>query len=896
LKNCLATKEDEKKQLYVKLEQMQQQLVESEQLRNKSNADLIAALQTVEDQKKQLEEWKVAATKLEGMQKDLDKTNRTNEILRNQLLNAGVEATKEQNRLQGELQSSRSFVEELKMEFEEYSEMCRVEFDRYKRSKHLEYQRLSEEFEVFKTKTQELNQTSHRELQDVVHTLQAQFSSYRSTAEQLFLKEAVAFEEKLKEQQEKYEKEMRFVVKSKDMHYNSMVTTKDAKIMNLLEGTDLQNVLINHQLELEVIAKQHTRDMEMVRQIAENEARRQVMQLRRQIHTLQQDAEQSKHQILGWQKKLNSTLEILAKQKASFQLTEEANADHIKEVQSKLSAAHNSIEKLNQQKENLRHRILRLRLQIEGKADDTLDSIVRRLAKETDKLNVDISELSSKYKSKVEDSNELLASRNKAVKSVSLLEDQLQARTKEYDDLVITFERFLKGRLRAEGKAKVSSFPRASSKSSKSSRPTHRRLSGASSAQASPSPFEEEDPQIHIPRPPSAENRLDHLHAIAKSGSIPVPAVVRTAFDRLDNEISYEDIEEKRFRPTVEPSSNRMQRRKKTYFQVPAKLKAFVDCKEDNFAHLENMKLLEDGFKQLQNFKRNSSQFESAFKMRFNSTSRPHGGKNPNPNFGSQTERIYRRHYTEESLSEKSARVYGGHGIHDSRLGRDRAGPGLPVIRSPPCTPLSFSRNVLSLLANFSYRPIVILGPCGVGKKLLMKMAIAEFRDMCVKKVSHTTRPMRVDEVDGETYHFISREQMISDIASRTFIEYSERNNYFYGSSVKSVEQCMETGKVCLMELDVTGLDTMRTHTAFNPWVVQLIPTSLDGLRSNLQMRGFKGAELEAKVSLAHSDLNQMGKVKVDYSVVCAGDKTSYPKLREKLLEIYNHLDGKTFD
>ena len=37
---------------------------------------------------------------------------------------------------------------------------------------------------------------------------------------------------------------------TKDQHFNQMATAKDAKIMNLIEGTDVQQMLIKHQLEL----------------------------------------------------------------------------------------------------------------------------------------------------------------------------------------------------------------------------------------------------------------------------------------------------------------------------------------------------------------------------------------------------------------------------------------------------------------------------------------------------------------------------------------------------------------------------------------------------------------------------------------------------------------------
>ena len=49
----------------------------------------------------------------------------------------------------------------------------------------------------------------------------------------------------------KYEQEIRYIIKAKDQHYDEMMTAKDAKIMNLIEGTDFQALLIKHEMELE---------------------------------------------------------------------------------------------------------------------------------------------------------------------------------------------------------------------------------------------------------------------------------------------------------------------------------------------------------------------------------------------------------------------------------------------------------------------------------------------------------------------------------------------------------------------------------------------------------------------------------------------------------------------
>lgn len=83
-----------------------------------------------------------------------------------------------------------------------------------------------------------------REHQEVVHALQTQFEEYRSTAEFLFSTEAAKLEDKLNTQMVKYEAEIKYIIRAKDQHYDSMVTAKDAKILSLIEGTDLQGFLL----------------------------------------------------------------------------------------------------------------------------------------------------------------------------------------------------------------------------------------------------------------------------------------------------------------------------------------------------------------------------------------------------------------------------------------------------------------------------------------------------------------------------------------------------------------------------------------------------------------------------------------------------------------------------
>ncbi len=84
------------------------------------------------------------------------------ERMRAQLMQVTREATKKQHELQNDLQSTRQFLEELKLEYAQYSEKTNTEFAAYQRAKTHEYNKLKEEFEAFKTRSEENTQVCAR--------------------------------------------------------------------------------------------------------------------------------------------------------------------------------------------------------------------------------------------------------------------------------------------------------------------------------------------------------------------------------------------------------------------------------------------------------------------------------------------------------------------------------------------------------------------------------------------------------------------------------------------------------------------------------------------------------------------------------------------------------------
>ena len=104
----------------------------------------------------------------------------------------------------------------------------------------------------------------------------------------------------------------------------------------------------------------------------------------------------------------------------------------------------------------------------------------------------------------------------------------------------------------------------------------------------------------------------------------------------------------------------------------------------------------------------------------------------------------------------------------------------------------------------------MITGPSGVGKSTLIKKLLADFPHDFGFSVSHTTRDPRPGEQDGVDYHFVTREQMMRDIDAGLFVEHAEVHGNLYGTSIAAVQDVMKKGRVCLLDIDVQGAESVR--------------------------------------------------------------------------------------
>ncbi|KAK5875319.1 hypothetical protein CesoFtcFv8_027808 [Champsocephalus esox] len=121
-----------------------------------------------------------------------------------------------------------------------------------------------------------------------------------------------------------------------------------------------------------------------------------------------------------------------------------------------------------------------------------------------------------------------------------------------------------------------------------------------------------------------------------------------------------------------------------------------------------------------------------------------------------------------------------------------------------------------------AHRLITLLGPSGVGVNELRRRLIEINPKIFQGAVPHTSRAPREYEESGREYHFISREIFDNMIQNKRFLEYGEYKGSLYGTSVESVREVLNSGKICVMDIEPNAVpaETRRgAHITTNYYV-----------------------------------------------------------------------------
>ena len=371
------------------------------------------------------------------------------EFLENQIGKTIHESTTRVNDLQNQIQGYESFVEELKYQYQEFLDVTKLEHESFKGMYYSEYERLKKEFERHKQAQFEDKKRAAREYQTILYGMQTQFEEFRTTMSYLLLCEKDKFKSQFQNFQDQFEQEIKYIVQTKDRFYDEMLVAKDAKIMQLIEGSDLRSLIVQHQKEMEEKDRSNAKILEKMKQEQETEQKKTISVLQGENDMLEQKLEKMQTHFEHLQMKIKEHLDLVAAKNAAIEDLEQQRWREQQAFNKELQRNISTIEQLTLEKEHLRHRIVRMQLDAKGEGDHSLGSVLKRLAADSQNLAFKFEEEIDKSEVIHEENEKMTKQLSEKKKLIVQLRKNLKVRTDEYAKLTKTFEAFLNARLQS---------------------------------------------------------------------------------------------------------------------------------------------------------------------------------------------------------------------------------------------------------------------------------------------------------------------------------------------------------------------------------------------------------------------------------------------------------------
>ena len=174
----------------------------------------------------------------------------------------------------------------------------------------------------------------------------------------------------------------------------------------------------------------------------------------------------------------------------------------------------------------------------------------------------------------------------------------------------------------------------------------------------------------------------------------------------------------------------------------------------------------------------------------------------------------------------------------------------------------------------------IISAPSGAGKSSLVREIVGKLDDVVVS-VSHTTRPMREGEVDGQDYHFIDESRFNAMVEQGDFLEHAQVFGNYYGTSKQSIEEQLLSGNDVILEIDWQGARQIRQLMSDSK-SVYILPPSINALKERLSNRGQDSDEvIDSRMREAVSEMTHYGEF--DYIVI----NDDFEEASEQLASIF---------
>ena len=152
---------------------------------------------------------------------------------------------------------------------------------------------------------------------------------------------------------------------------------------------------------------------------------------------------------------------------------------------------------------------------------------------------------------------------------------------------------------------------------------------------------------------------------------------------------------------------------------------------------------------------------------------------------------------------------------------------------------------------------VILSGVAGAGKDTIKKELLKRIPN-AVTLPSFTSRDMRLGEVEGDHYHFISKEEFEEKIRKGDFYEYDLHHGNYYGTSRELMNNKIKEGKIIVKDIDVNGTEHLKDLLNADTKVVTIfLRVPKEELEKRLQDRVDKPSPAEIRLRLSRFEYEE---------------------------------------
>jgi len=184
-------------------------------------------------------------------------------------------------------------------------------------------------------------------------------------------------------------------------------------------------------------------------------------------------------------------------------------------------------------------------------------------------------------------------------------------------------------------------------------------------------------------------------------------------------------------------------------------------------------------------------------------------------------------------------------------------------------------------------KPLIILGPSGVGKETMIKKLKKKYPKIFVKLPSYTTRSKKEGEKNAEDFYFISKEEFDKKKNEGKLFGIQEYNNNYYATNKDILEESVAMNdKIIILNYHIETANHINREGNFN--YIALLPPCEAELQRRLAKKKINPEDIDKRMRAGINDIMLISEANyINYRIVNDDETECFKKLESYIKELY---------